>query len=300
LKFEIGLILFLLLFFLYGSVAFGVYHPILKQPQGVEGGKIKVLGVDLRYHQVGEGEDVLLMHGCPGMIEDWDELIPYLTAKHCRVTVYDRPGFGYSDGRDIRYSLDNNVETAFRLIDQLELKKPVILVGHSYGTGMALKMALEKPEEVRKLVLIGAVPYQAGVPISARFVANPVVGPAIAALESFVFRSRSVQGAVADLFVHDPVPQGFFEPWKIPYSRPWPKLAMCRELVRNDAELEAMAPRYPSIKIPMTIVEGSDDPFFAVAKRLHEAVPASEFVVFEGHGHYVHVVEPQKVADFIR
>src|SRR5688500_17544981 len=108
-------------------------------PQGVGGRQVEVAGIPLRVVQRGSGPDVLLIHGSPGCIEDWDPLIDAL-APHRRVTAYDRPGHGYS-GDDGEYSYAHNAEIALALVAKLGLRD-VTAVGHSFGGATVLTLAL--------------------------------------------------------------------------------------------------------------------------------------------------------------
>lgn len=57
---------------------------------------INIQGNKIRYSQSGEGRDLLLIHGTPGFLEDWNAIAAEL-AKDYRVTCYDRMGHGYSE-----------------------------------------------------------------------------------------------------------------------------------------------------------------------------------------------------------
>ncbi len=141
-----------------------VYKPKSTAPANVKGGYIKLPGTTIRYYQEGSGPDILMIHGCPGSIEDFDPIVQDL-AKNFRVTLYDRPGHGYSEAGDNLYSLNYNARVAEDIIEHLNLKN-VLVVGHSYGSGVALSLAISDNANIRAYVLLSAPGYRP-VPIDA-------------------------------------------------------------------------------------------------------------------------------------
>ena len=131
----------LVVLLLVAAVLGATYSPNTTIPAGMPGRHVVVNGVPLRVVQEGQGRDVLLIHGSPGSIEDWDSITGALAASF-RVTRYDRPGQGYS-GDDGQYSQEHNGEIALGLIRALGLSR-VVVVGHSYGGSTALAMAAGK------------------------------------------------------------------------------------------------------------------------------------------------------------
>jgi pimeloyl-ACP methyl ester carboxylesterase len=86
-------------------------------PSNRLGRYINVKGEQIRCYQTGTGPDILLIHGLPGMVEDWKSLFDLAAAKY-RITVFDRPGHGFS-GTPSEYSLAHNADVALGLIEQL-------------------------------------------------------------------------------------------------------------------------------------------------------------------------------------
>ena len=97
------------------SIAGIASRDIIKIPEDFEGKYIEISGIKVRYNQIGKGQDILLIHGVPGSIEDWETIINSLSSSY-RVTVYDRPGHGYSSAEKIEYNLEHNANIALGLI----------------------------------------------------------------------------------------------------------------------------------------------------------------------------------------
>jgi pimeloyl-ACP methyl ester carboxylesterase len=121
----------------------------------------EVRGVRLRWFQAGKGESVLLVHGFGGAASNWTAVAPAL-ARHARVLVVDLPGHGGSTalpGPPER--LDPFAERLGLLLER-EGEAPAVVVGHSLGAVVALRLALRRPELVRGLVLAGSAGIGSG------------------------------------------------------------------------------------------------------------------------------------------
>src|SRR4030095_3730611 len=97
----------------------------------------------------GAGQVVMLIHGLPGSAYDWDPLPEQLVAAGFRVVRYDRVGYGHSDRRanDGEHRIEVNAAEVMALASALRLEAP-LLVGWSYGGGVALRAAADYPERV--------------------------------------------------------------------------------------------------------------------------------------------------------
>lgn len=120
-----------------------------------EGEFIEVDSVRLHYVEKGSGPPLILLHGNGAMLQDY-ELSGLIgeAAKQYRVIAFDRPGFGYSERpRNTVWTPANQAGLIFKAAQMLGVRKPVI-VGHSWGTLVALAAALDHPSDVAGLVLL--------------------------------------------------------------------------------------------------------------------------------------------------
>ena len=106
----------------------------------------------LWYDAQGEGPPLVLLHDGLLPSETWGLVVPAL-ARHYRVVRYDRRFYGRSRSDTRDYS---SVDDLRRLLEQLDLP-PAALVGCSAGGGLALDFALDQPQRVAALVLVGPV-----------------------------------------------------------------------------------------------------------------------------------------------
>jgi pimeloyl-ACP methyl ester carboxylesterase len=112
-------------------------------------------GVRLHYQQVGEGPDVVMVHGITGNLAVWHLHIVPALSESFRILTYDLRGHGHSDTPASGYSPDDMAADLLGLIDALEIESPVV-VGHSYGADVALYFAASHPERVREVIAIEA------------------------------------------------------------------------------------------------------------------------------------------------
>lgn len=109
-------------------------------------------GVSLRYELTGSGDDTLvLIHEMAMSLESWDLLMPELTKNH-RVLRYDLRGFGLSEKIRGAMTFTEEVEDLRGLLDVLEIKGKVTLIGGAIGGAISLAFAATYPERVKGLV----------------------------------------------------------------------------------------------------------------------------------------------------
>jgi esterase len=114
-----------------------------------------------RFHFLEWGEPgaptVLLLHGMNQSAHSWD-LVSLSLAGRYHMFALDQRGHGDSEwSRDLDYSEQSRAADALAFLADRELTSAVV-VGHSMGGRVALRMALERPEAVRGVVVVDAGP----------------------------------------------------------------------------------------------------------------------------------------------
>ncbi len=121
------------------------------------GNFIQAGGVKTNYHEAGSGTPVILIHGSgPGVSawSNWRLAIPYL-AERLHVFAYDQIGFGYTElPEQHTYSLERWTEHLFSFMQAVGVER-AHLIGNSMGAAVALAAAVQHPERVNKLILMG-------------------------------------------------------------------------------------------------------------------------------------------------
>lgn len=122
-----------------------------------DGRQVRVGRRTLFVTEAGAGEPVVLLHGggagATGM-SNYAENVDAL-AEHFRVIVPDMPGYGRSTKGIDQEDPFGDLATAIRgLLDALDIDR-AHLVGNSYGGAAALRLAMDRPDRVRRLILMG-------------------------------------------------------------------------------------------------------------------------------------------------
>lgn len=115
-------------------------------------------GVRTHYHDAGTGDPVIMLHGSgPGVSAwaNWRLNLPVL-ANRFRMLAPDVVGFGHTERPDdVRYSLRSWTDHVWAFADAMGLER-FSLVGNSLGGRISLEMAAERPERIRRMVLMGS------------------------------------------------------------------------------------------------------------------------------------------------
>jgi haloalkane dehalogenase len=111
-------------------------------------------GLRMHYVDEGGGDPVLLLHGEPTWSYLYRKLMPPL-AEVARVVAPDYFGFGRSDKPVARgwYTYDAHYESIARFVERLGLRKLTVVV-HDWGGPIGLRLAVEQPDRVDRLVIL--------------------------------------------------------------------------------------------------------------------------------------------------
>lgn len=118
---------------------------------------VRVAGKDIHYAEAGAGQPLVMLHGGgPGAsgVPNYARNIAEL-ARQFRVIVPDMPGYGGSTkGLDRADPFGDCAQAMLALLDHLKIERTCV-VGNSLGGACALRMALDRPERIAGLVLMG-------------------------------------------------------------------------------------------------------------------------------------------------
>ncbi len=264
---------------------------------------VTVREVELHYLARGEGPTIVLLHGNAVMLEDWLASGIFNTlAKTHRVIAFDRPGFGHSDRP--RSTVWTPVAQAQLIAEALKAlgEDEVTLVGHSFGATVALALALEQPDLVSSLVLIGGYYYPSArldVVIAAP-PAVPVVGDVIRYTASPLLGAAAKPAMERKMFAPAPVSAGWQKQFPFEMTlRPSQIRAAAADAALMIPAAAALAKRLPSLRVPLTIIAGNSDQVVdaeAQSSRVARETSASELLLVEGAGHMVHHTATERVA----
>lgn len=268
-----------------------------------KGHLLTVDGVRLHYTDRGTGRPVVLLHGNAVSGEDFDTsgVAEALLPTH-RVIIFDRPGFGHSARpRGRSWTAAEQAGLLHKALIKLRVHRPVV-AGHSWGTLVAVNLALAHPADVAGLVLLSGYYFPSlrfDVPLVAP-AAVPVLGDILRYTISPVLGWLSLPAFKRMLFA----PARPTARFQAEYSS---AMALRPSQIRATAmDGVLMVPGvtgmdYGKLAMPVAIMAGRGDKLVAnsQAERLHAAIPGSTLRVVEGVGHMVHHLASHEVAEVI-
>lgn len=226
----------------------------------------------IHYYVGGSGSPVVLVHGLGGRAEDWTSLMP-LARDHHRVYVLDLPGYGRSDWpANATYSIPELAGAVEAFMDNRHLKQ-TDLAGWSMGGWIAMRVALEQPQRIRRLVIFDS----AGVRFSFSW-------------DTALFEPDTPDklSTLDNLLMAGPAPHvpGFVQRniFRFVGKHGWVVKRNMDSMTTGKSLLDG---QLGGLKMPMLIVWGKEDHLIpvSVGEGIHTAVPHSEFVVVDGCGH---------------
>ncbi|MFZ2502144.1 MAG: alpha/beta hydrolase [Nocardioides sp.] len=252
-------------------------------------------------HDLGSGGEpaaypVVLLHGSgPGVSAwaNWRLLLPVL-AKSRRVVAPDLAGFGYTERpAGINYSMATWQQQVLDLFDALNIEQ-ADLVGNSFGGALALAFAIDHPERVRRLVLMGSV----GVPFEITPGLDAVWGyqPSLAAMRElmdlFAYDRTLVTDELAELRYRASIQPGFQESFAAMF--PAPRQRWVDAMASDEAAIRALPHE-------TLIVHGRDDQVIPLATSLTLAaqISRSQLHVFGRCGHWTQIEHADRFATLV-
>lgn len=117
-----------------------------------------VQGRPAAYSTAGSGLPVVFLHGWALGQHTYRDVVERIAAEGVRVIAPSMPGFGDTgELPNASFSLSGYAAWIADLLDALEIDEPAVLVGHSFGGGVATRFAHDHPQRTRSLVLVNSV-----------------------------------------------------------------------------------------------------------------------------------------------
>lgn len=282
------------------------YTSRVEQTYPASGTLVPVAGHDVHVIRQGSaGPAVLMIHGASANAREFTWTLAPRLDSEMRILMADRPGHGHSDRFEGAEELGAQARQMAGVLDALAPGEKAVIVGHSFGGAVALRLALDRPDLVSGLVLLAPVTHDWGSGGTAWYntlAAPPVLGTAFSQLLPLVGPAQ-VKGGISSVFKPAPAPPGYFENSGIGLLfRPPNFRANARDVTALQEELGAQSARYPELKVPVIVFSGSQDT--VISPKLHvgelkKQVPV-ELVILDHEGHMPHHGEGEAVADAIR
>ena len=265
---------------------------------------ITVDGVRLHYVERGTGNPLVLLHGNGSMIQDFESsgLID-LAAKSYRVIAFDRPGFGYSDRpRSTVWTPEAQADLINAALRQMGVSQPLVL-GHSWGTLVAVALALKYPRNIQALILASGYYYptlRADVLVLSP-PAMPVIGDLLSHTISPIIGRLIWPLLLRKIFGPSPVPKKFVGFPEEMAMRPSQIRAAAAETALMIPAAKSFGKGYGYLKMPVVIVAGTEDQLIEPQQsaRLHRDIVQSTLRRIPSTGHMVHQTATAEVMSAI-
>jgi pimeloyl-ACP methyl ester carboxylesterase len=269
------------------------------------GAFMQVDGVRLHYSDRGKGRPVVLIHGNAVSGSDWNTSgVAGLLLRGHRVIIFDRPGFGHSERpRGHLWTAAEQAELLHKALRRLGVERPVV-VGHSWGTIVALALAEQHPASVAGLVLVSGYYFWTLRPDALLVVAGavPILGDLLRYTISPLLGWLQMPLLKWAMFSPAQVPAQFQAEYATAMSlRPSQIRATSMDGVLMIPGALALRRGYRDLALPVAIIAGEGDKivFKRNSKRLADEIRDSVLQIVEGAGHMVHHFAPQQVAQAI-
>ena len=267
----------------------------------------RVNGVRVHYQEAGNenGPPVILIHGFISSSLVWSQVFLPLANAGFRVIALDLPGYGYSEKPNQgAYTIDSQARAVAGLMDRLSIDKATI-VGASYGGAIAATLALDYPDRVERLVMVGAVTNDdAKKHLLMRILQVPLLGDVTTPL--YLSSMWALRLRMRDMYERTGRP--FDERMLRARHHVLATANMQRSMIRTARRWNAnrIARQAPLIRQPTLLLWGEDDNHIPLrnAFELRDAIPNSRLIVFRNCGHLPPTEYPQQfvqvLADFCR
>jgi pimeloyl-ACP methyl ester carboxylesterase len=258
----------------------------------VEERTLTVDGVRLFYRQVeGEGTPTVYCHGNPTHSEDW---LPFLREGGAAIAI-DMPGWGRSDRpTDFDYTMRGLSAFLYRCLDQLGVGNHNLVV-HDWGS-LALIEAQRRPQAVRRLVVINAVPLFSGYRWHwvARLWRRRGVGEILNATSTRAGTALLMRQARGD---RSPMPKDFVDMVWRHWDRGTRRAVLQLYRDADPPKLADAGAGLAAISCPALVIWGEREPYLPVelARRYAELLPDAEVDLRPDAGHWPWLDDPSVV-----
>jgi pimeloyl-ACP methyl ester carboxylesterase len=296
-----------LMLILAGTTRIGVW--VIERRNPPVGEFLTVNGTRLHHVHIpadgGTLPPVVFIHGASGNL--LDQMVPIGPELEGRAEMlfFDRPGHGWSSRGPDNATPDTQAHTIAALMDAVGIEQAVI-VGHSFGGGVAAAFALEHPEKTLGLVFLSAASHQwpgGGTSWYYGLTTMPVLGRIFSETLSLPAGWSRMTAATDCVFAPNPVPEGYNRRAAIALVlRPSAFRANATDVESLYPHVAEAASRYGGIDRPTVVISGDSDA--VVYEEIHSQglardIPGAELVWIENLGHKPDWVAPELVAGAI-
>lgn len=260
-------------------------------------------GAQLFCQVLGKSDPIVVLHGGPGLSQEY--LLPYMAklGETNRVIFYDQRACGQSTGE-----IAEDLITLEKFLEDIEAIRmtfgyhTITVLGHSWGGFLAMQYAIKYPQSVKRLILVNSVPAS-----SEEFAECE---------KEWAVRMASYQGEIKNIQASQAYSEGdpestqkylkrmfclyFYDPknrdrinWKMAPNAFLDGMKV-HALLRNELGSYTLHEALRKLRVPTLIIHGENDPLFAsFARTIHESIAGSSFVLLPCCGHFSYLEAPE-------
>lgn len=266
--------------------------------KSLEAGEYQIIGgIKTHFHRAGLGKPLVFIHGSgPGVSAwaNWRLTLPFFAENGFEVFAPDVVGFGYTERpENFEYNHKSRVKHIVDFIKHFDLKE-VNIVGNSMGGALALAVALEIPERIRKLVIMGSVGVKFPITEGLEFIWG--YKPSIENMRKVIWYLSSNPELVGEELVRlryeASIQPGFQETYEKMFYPPYQK-----HLDEMDVE-----DRLSEIKIPTLVIHGKLDKVipYQISIRIFEKLPNAHLHIFGDCGHWTQIEKKDEFNELVK
>jgi 3-oxoadipate enol-lactonase len=238
------------------------------------------MGRTIHYDVSGEGPPLLMIVGHLVARRAWDEVVP-IFARDYRVVTIDNRDAGDNEPETAPYTIADMAGDALALLDGLGIPRADV-VGHSMGVAIALRLVLDHPDRVDRLILVSGAAAEPTPDGTARPVTPPSRDTWIADPRE---RARKRSVAVVGPGYFDTRPEQLETVVAQERDNRITYEGMVRQLQAMSGEFSR--PDLGTISVPTLVIHGDHDPLVPLARgeTLGTEIPGAHLIVLPGVGH---------------
>ncbi|HEY4827741.1 MAG TPA: haloalkane dehalogenase [Solirubrobacteraceae bacterium] len=246
-------------------------------------------GLRLAYVDEGKGPPVVFLHGEPTWSFLWRKVIPPIRDAGFRCIAPDLPGFGRSDKPiDVEwYTYDRHTASVATLFAELKLRDATI-VGHDWGGPIGLRVAVEQPDRIGRMVLLDTSLFTGHQKMSDSWLAFRELAQRSEDLPvAFLIRAGSKSVLPANVVAAYEAP--FPSPAAKAGARAFPLIVPTTPQMEGAATGRRLLEALATDDRPKLIIWGEGDPILPIEAgwRFARAIGADIDHVIKGVGHYL-------------
>lgn len=236
--------------------------------------------IEINYIKRGKGEPLLMFQGLGQTIDSWTFQLPFFKRK-MMVIALDNRGVGGSSRPDYPYTMDMFVNESKALLDHLEIKNKVHLIGVSLGGLIAQNFVLKHSELVKTIILLATASHLDPGPLLDRYriiMEDMEPGDAFISRLELLFSDKFIKRVKEDRKLYDTL-----------LDKLGKSTTRMQDYKNRSAAVKGLntAELLHTILQPTLILAGSEDKLVPVEESeiLHEKIPNSILEIIEGFGH---------------